>query len=345
MSRFLPRWALLPLAAALLGAVPVAASACEGAVAACTTTKDGSFALIAGGRATPVIVEAGADPAVRHAAGNFAEDLGRVGGAPPPVMEVLPNGAPAVVIVGVAGQGGLVDSLAAAGHIDLSQVTRRWEAFGQFVVDDPLPGVERALVIAGADPRGAVYGLYDLSEQIGVSPWHWWADVPVERRETLYLTAGARTDAPGVRYRGFFINDEDPALGGWARQRFGGLNAQFYDQVFELLLRLKGNYLWPAMWGKSLAEDDPASLALAAEMGIVLGTSHHEPLTRAHVDWERAKERGEVSGAWNYETNPETLRRFWREGMERFVASGADGVVTVGMRGDGDERGHRDSAA
>ena len=337
MSRFLPRWALLPLAAALLGAVPVAASACEGAVAACTTTKDGSFALIAGGRATPVIVEPGADPAVRHAAGNFAEDLGRFGGAPPPVREVLPNGAPAVVIVGVAGLGGLDDQHAAAGHIDLSQVTGRWEAFGQFVVDDPLPGVERALVIAGADPRGAVYGLYDLSEQIGVSPWHWWADVPVERRETLYLTAGARTDAPGVRYRGFFINDEDPALGGWARQRFGGLNAQFYDQVFELLLRLKGNYLWPAMWGKSLAEDDPASLALAAEMGIVLGTSHHEPLTRAHVDWERAKERGEVSGAWNYETNPETLRRFWREGMERFVASGADGVVTVGMRGDGDE--------
>jgi hypothetical protein len=140
-----------------------------------------------------------------------------------------------------------------------------------------------------------------------------------------------------VRYRGFFINDEDPALGGWARQRFGGLNAQFYSHVFELLLRLKGNYLWPAMWGKSLAEDDPASLALAAEMGVVLGTSHHEPLTRAHVDWERAKERGDASGAWNYETNAETLRKFWREGMERFVASGADGVVTVGMRGDGDE--------
>jgi hypothetical protein len=332
----LPRRGFSSLSAALLAAVPSGASACEGAVAACASESAGSFGLIAGGVPTPVIVDAGADPAVRHAAGNFAEDLGRVGGTEAQVVEAS-AGAPAAVIVGVAGTGGLVDTLAAAGKIDLSQVTGRWEAFGQFVVDDPLPGVERALVIAGADPRGAVYGLYDMSERIGVSPWHWWADVPVERRDTVFVTAGTRTDAPGVRYRGFFINDEDPALGGWARQRFGALNAQFYDQVFELLLRLKGNYLWPAMWGKSIVEDDPASLALAAQMGVVLGTSHHEPLTRAHVDWERAKERGEVSGAWNYETNAPVLREFWREGMERFAESGADGVVTIGMRGDGDE--------
>jgi hypothetical protein len=258
-----PRRALaLPLVAALLLWLPSAARACEGAVAVCGAGADTSLALIAGGRSVPVVVAEDADPAVRHAAGSFAVDLGRVGGAAAAVADALPPGAPAVVIVGVAGQGGLVDRLAAEGRIDLRQVAGRWEAFGQFVVDDPFPGVERALVIAGADPRGAVYGLYDLSERIGVSPWHWWADVPVERRETLYLTAGSRTDAPGVRYRGFFINDEDPALGGWARQRFGGLNAQFYDQVFELLLRLKGNYLWPAMWGKSLAEDDPANRSL-----------------------------------------------------------------------------------
>jgi len=345
VSVFLPpRRIALPLVAALSLWLPSAASACEGAVVACTESEGGSFALLSAGRAVPVIVAADADPAVRHAAGNFAEDLGRVGGSAPQVLDALPNGAPTAVIVGIAGQGGLVDSLVARGKIDLSQVAGRWEAFGQFVVEDPLPGVERALVIAGADPRGAVYGLYDMSERIGVSPWHWWADVPVERRETLFLTAGARTDAPGVRYRGFFINDEDPALGGWARARFGGLNAQFYEQVFELLLRLKGNYLWPAMWGKSIAEDDPASLALAAEMGVVLGTSHHEPLTRAHVEWERAKEHGEASGAWNYETNAATLRRFWHEGMTRFVTSGADGVVTIGMRGDGDEAMSEDTA-
>src|SRR5690606_24045265 len=140
------------------------------------------------------------------------------------------------------------------------------------------------------------------------------------------------------RYRGFFINDEDPALSGWAKARFGGLNAQFYEHVFELLLRLKGHYLWPAMWGKSIAEDDPRSLALAAEMGVVLGTSHHEPLTRAHVEWERAKDSGAASGDWNYAANPGELRRFWRVGMERAEAiPGLETVVTVGMREDGDE--------
>lgn len=313
------------------------AFACDGAVEACGTAADGSLRLIADGSAVPVIAEPGTDPAVMHAARNLAADLGRVGGTAPQVLGDVPPSTGTAIIVGVAGAGGLVDSLAASGRIDLSQVTGRWEAFGQFVVDRPLPGLDRALVIAGADPRGAVFGIYDLSERIGVSPWHWWADVPAERRENLYLTAGSRTDAPGVRYRGFFINDEDPAFGGWARERFGGINADLYEHVFELLLRLKGNYLWPAMWGKSIAEDDPRSLALAAEMGVVLGTSHHEPLTRAHVEWERALEAGEVSGEWNYATNPEALREFWREGMERFVASGAEGVVTIGMRGDGDE--------
>ncbi len=331
-------------AVAVLLLLPGTALACDEPVAPCASEREGALALIASGRALPVVVEPAADPAVKWAAGMFAQDLGRVGGSPAAVVPDVPQGAPAVVIVGIAGEGGLVDRLAAAGRVDLSAVSGRWEAFGQFVVDDPLPGVPRALVVAGADRRGAIYGLFDLSERIGISPWYWWADVPVERRATVFLTAGARTDAPAVRYRGFFLNDEEPALGTWARERFGGLNARFYDQVFELLLRLKGNYLWPAMWGKSIAEDDPASLALAAERAVVLGTSHHEPLTRAHVEWERAGERGAVSGDWNYATNAEVLRGFWREGLARFAASGAEGVVTVGMRGDGDEAMSEDTA-
>ncbi len=330
---------------AALACLPRAALACEGPVAACGTAGDGSLALIAEGRALPVVVSPDADPAVRHAAASFAADLGRVGGNAAEVVGQVPPGAPGAVIVGVVGEGGPVDALAAAGRIDLSQVTGRWEAFGQFVVDNPVPGVDRALVVAGADRRGAAFGLYDLSEKIGVSPWQWWADVPVERRAALWLTAGSRVDAPGVRYRGFFINDEEPGFGGWARARFGGINADLYAHVFELLLRLKGNYLWPAMWSKSIAEDDPASLALAAEMGVVLGTSHHEPLTRAHVEWERALEAGAASGEWNYAANAEGLRRFWREGMERTEAvSGLDYVATIGMRGDGDEAMSEDTA-
>jgi hypothetical protein len=331
-------WLVRSLLALALLCAPGIAAACDGPVTVCPGDGEGSIGLIVAGRVLPVVVAADADPAVRDAAARFAEDLGRVGGTAAPLVGEVPSGAPQAIIVGVAGMGGLVDRLAAAGKIDLAAVSGRWEAFGQFVVDDPLPGLERALVIAGSDRRGAAYGLYDLSEKIGVSPWHWWADVPVERRDTLFLTAGAHTDAPAVKYRGFFINDEDPAFGGWSRETFGGVNSRVYEHVFELLLRLKGNYLWPAMWGKSIAEDDPASLALAARMGVVLGTSHHEPLTRAHVEWERALAAKRAAGDWNYASNAEGLRRFWREGIERADAvPGLDYVATVGMRGDGDE--------
>src|SRR5690606_17518656 len=139
--------------------------------------------------------------------------------------------------------------------------------------------------------------------QIGVSPWYWWADVPVKKQSELYVLPGKHTNGePKVKYRGIFINDEAPALTGWAFEKFGGLNAQFYDHVFELILRMKGNYLWPAMWGRMFYVDDPESPQLANEYGIVIGTSHHEPLTRAHAEWEKFG-----AGDWNYNTNPENL--------------------------------------
>jgi len=311
--------------------------ACTGPVELCIISGEGSVGLVVSGRPAAVYADAGADPAVRRVAGDFAKDLGRVSGTDAALLSEASLLSGELVVIGVLGESPAIDGLVARGLVDAAGLQGQWEGFRQQVVENPWPNVSRALVIVGSDRRGAIYGAYDVSERIGVSPWYWWADVPVERRENVYLTAGARQDQPGVRYRGFFINDEDPALGGWARKQFGGVNSQMYEHVFELLLRLKGNYLWPAMWGKSIAEDDPNSLALAAEMGIVLGTSHHEPLTRAHVEWEHAKEAGTASGAWNYATNPEQLRQFWRAGMERFVASGGDAVVTVGMRGDGDE--------
>ncbi len=338
----LNRFARALLAAFILSCLFMARPvlACEEAVAACGEESAGAFPLIENGQ--PVSVqwgEATPDPVI-HAATNLIADLERVSGNAPGAVENTGR----TILVGVLGDESPADRLAQRGLVDTAQIEGQWEGYVQAVVSEAGPQFDRALVILGADPRGAVYGIYDLSERMGVSPWYWWADVPVRQRDNLWITAGARADAPAVRYRGFFINDEDPAFGGWARERFGGVNAQVYEHVFELLLRLKGNYLWPAMWGKSLAEDDPASLALAAEMGIVLGTSHHEPLTRAHVEWERALEAGEASGEWNYATNPEGLQQFWREGMERFVASGADGVVTIGMRGDGDEAMSEDTA-
>ncbi|MDB5454963.1 MAG: hypothetical protein JWP92_548, partial [Caulobacter sp.] len=234
------------------------------------------------------------------------------------------------IYVGVIGRNAVIDGLIKAGKLDVGGVTGQWEGFVQQVVDDPEPGVARGLVIAGADKRGAIFGAYDLSEKIGVSPWSWWADVPTPVRPDLYLTGGRAVQKPAVKYRGIFINDEDPAFSGWAKATFGGVNHAAYETVYELILRMKGNYLWPAMWGKSIYDDDPLSAPLADMYGVVIGTSHHEPLMRAHVEWERYGK-----GPWDYTKNAESLRAFWREGVERMGSN--ESLVTVGMRGDGDE--------
>ncbi|WP_148216873.1 glycosyl hydrolase 115 family protein [Phenylobacterium zucineum] len=319
-----------------------AASACDTPVSVCATASAGAFPLIRGGTPAAVLVEASADPAVRHAADGFAADLQRVGGRAPARISDPAQARGDLVLVGVLGQSPAIDGLVAAGRLDASGLAGQWEAFRQVVVERPFPNVPRALVIVGSDRRGAVFGAYDLSEKIGVSPWHWFADAPVERRANVYLTAGARGDQPKVRYRGFFINDEAPALTTWAEQKFGGANSKMYAHVFELLLRLKGNYLWPAMWQpRAFNDDDPRNMVLADEMGVVMGTSHHEPMTRAHDEWHRNKDGGVTGGRWDYASNGENLRRFWRGGVERMMSKegggGYETVVTLGMRGDGDE--------
>ena len=233
-----------------LSLAATAAGACTAPVAVCSHETAGSFALIQGTRPADILVDADADSAVRHAADSFAADLQRVSGQASRRVHAARAASSAVVVVGVLGHSSIIDALARTGKIAASDIAGQWEAYRQIVVDRPFPQVERALVIVGADRRGAMYGVYDLSEQIGVSPWHWWADVPVPRQASVFVTAGSRRDQPKVRYRGIFINDEEPAFGGWARQHFGGVNAAMYEHVFELLLRLKGNYLWPAMWGR-----------------------------------------------------------------------------------------------
>ena len=191
------------------------------------------------------------------------------------------------------------------------------------------------LVIAGSDKRGTVYGIYELSKQLGVSPWYFWADVPVEKHTYIYIKKGEFTDGePAVRYRGLFLNDEAPCLTTWVKNTFGTDfgGHKFYEKVFELILRLKGNYLWPAMWGWAFYADDPENLKTADKMGIMMGTSHHEPMARNHQEYARHRKDW---GAWNYSTNKQNLDRFFREGIERM--KNTDDIVTIGMRGDGDE--------
>ncbi|MBL8276503.1 MAG: glycosyl hydrolase 115 family protein [Pelomonas sp.] len=334
--RSLIRWAGV---LAVVG-VHAAAWACDAPVSVCPRDPGQGLALVKAGRPAAVLVEAGADPALRHAGRSFAGDLSRVAGQAAPTLERATDARGEVVVIAQLGRSPVLQDLLRRGKLSpaaLQGLEGRWEAYRQLVVQAPWPGVPRALLIVGADRRGAVFGTYDLSARIGVSPWHWWADVPVRRQAELYLAPGAHADEPGVKYRGIFINDEAPALSTWAQARFGGANSAFYAHVFELILRLKGNYLWPAMWApRAFAADDPRSLALADEMGVVMGTSHHEPMARAHDEWARFK-----GGAWDYAKNAPRLREFWRGGIQRMMGrpdgSAFDTLVTVGMRGDGDE--------
>ncbi|MDC7675435.1 glycosyl hydrolase 115 family protein [Asticcacaulis machinosus] len=332
----------MKIAAISLGLLllPWAAVACEAPVSVCEQTAKGSFPLIRKGQPVAVYVDSGADSAVRHAADDFQADLGRVSGNAASLITDAAKVKGPVVIIGVMGQSPVIDKLIADKKINIDNVRGQWEAYTQIVVDNPMPGVRQALVIAGSDRRGAIFGTYDLSAKIGVAPWYWWADVPVAQKPEVYVTAGAVHDQPKVKYRGFFINDEEPAFGNWAREKFGGINAKLYEHVFELNLRLKGNYLWPAMWGKAFNDDDPRNTVLADEMGVIIGTSHHEPMARAHDEWHRNKDKGVTGGKWDYNTNAANLRTFWKGGIERIQrGDGAlrDNIITLGMRGDGDE--------
>ena len=318
--------------AILLASLPSVASAqvtlSQGYVTA--APAPGRFSLITQGRPIPLLISGQDWAGVRRAAQSLKADLGRVTGQEPRVITDTVLNAPALVLIGTIGRSPLIDRLVREKKLDVSKVAGRWETFLIQVVERPLPGVERALVIAGSDKRGTIFGIYDLSAQIGVSPWYWWADVPVRRQTQLYVLPGAHTQGePAVKYRGFFIDDEAPALSGWARATFGGFNHQFYEKVFELLLRMKGNYLWPAMWGNAFNDDDKLNPQLADEYGVVMGTSHHEPMVRAQQEWRRFG-----TGAWSYQTNADVLKQFWRQGIANMGTH--ESIVTLGMRGDGD---------
>lgn len=191
------------------------------------------------------------------------------------------------------------------------------------------------LVIAGSDRRGTIYGIYELSQQMGVSPWYDWADVPIEHHDSIFVNKGIYTDGePAVRYRGIFLNDEAPCLTSWVKNTYGTEygDHRFYQRVFELVLRLRGNMMWPAMWGWAFYADDAENEKTADEMGVVMSTSHHEPMARNHQEYARNRKGW---GPWNYQKNKANLQKFFREGIERM--KGTEQIVTIGMRGDGDE--------
>lgn len=249
-------------------------------------SRESSYFKLAGdGQAVPLLVNSNDYWGVIRAAGDLQRDINRVTGIVPEVQRDQ-SAYRQLVIIGTLGKSKLIDRLADAGKIDVSDLKGKREASVRKVVDQPLPGVDRALVIAGSDKRGTIYGIYELSSDIGVSPWYYFADVPVASHKAIYVNPERyKMGEPAVKYRGIFINDEAPALTGWVYKTFGGFNHRFYEHVFELILRLKGNYMWPAMWGKTFNQEDVTNPMLADEYGIVMGTSHHEPMMRAQQAW------------------------------------------------------------
>ena len=293
-------------------------------------TTPGAFPLAGRGAVTALLIDKHDWPGVLRATRDLQADLERVTGHSPSLLEAPRASTSAVVLVGTLGHSEYIDRLVSRGLLDVSAIRDAWEAHLIQVVAKPFPGVDQALVIVGSDKRGTIYGIYDLSQQIGVSPWYWWADVPVPKHQTLQIMPEARiVGSPAIKYRGIFLNDEAPELTRWANEKFGGLNSRFYAHVFELLLRLRANYLWPAMWANAFNEDDPDNARLADEYGIVMGTSHHEPMLRSQQEWKRHGQ-----GPWNYQTNAATLSRFWTDGIRRNRSF--ESIVTLGMRGDGD---------
>ncbi|KAJ4993161.1 glycoside hydrolase family 115 protein [Stagonosporopsis vannaccii] len=289
----------------------------------------------------PIVFDSEDFEGIRIAAATLAKDIASVTGKEAPTVTSEQSSSPCVIIVGSVQRSKLIQNLASNRSIDVTLIEKKWETWCTALVDAPWDGCAKALVICGSDKRGTIFGIYSLSEQIGVSPWYWWADVPVKRSPSVYaLDVKTIQGPPSVKYRGIFINDEAPALSAWVHEKYGQkYNSEFYKRVFELLLRLKANFLWPAMWfgyphpGNSFFVDDPLNQDLANTYGIVMSTSHHEPMQRAMNEWFD-EPYNEPEQSWNWTKNKEKITNYFVEGAQR--ASKFESVITIGMRGDGD---------
>ncbi|KAH7127946.1 hypothetical protein B0J13DRAFT_142632 [Dactylonectria estremocensis] len=305
------------------------------------------FSPIDAGAATDLvgatIVVDGLDYAgIKIAARNLSQDFARVTKKDASPVTISDGSETAgtskvAIIVGSIESSPLLQRLEKEAKVDFSVIRGKWESFTTTLIDGPFDSYDKALVIAGSDKRGAIFGIYSLSEQIGVSPWYWWADVPPKFHSAIYATPKTTVHGePSVKYRGIFLNDEAPAMTGWVLEKFGKYNSEFYKKVFELLLRLKANFMWPAMWpgypnpGANFFVDDPENQRVADEYGIVMSTSHHEPMQRLTNEWFLENE----DGSWNWESNRDKMTEFFHEGAQR--AKNCESYFTIGMRGEYD---------
>lgn len=292
---------------------------------------EAAFTIVSSTSVASIYTDESDDVLIQKAALLLQQDIEMVTGKKPAIIHQLFSSAKNIIIIASINNSPTIKQLIQRKKLNTDKINGKWEAYQVQVISNPFAGVTNALVITGSDKRGTAYGVFELSQQMGVSPWYWWADVPVKKKTSLYIKKGITiSDSPKVKYRGIFINDEAPAFSGWTKEKFGGVNHNVYEKMFELLLRLKANYLWPAMWGNAFNDDDTLNPIKANEWGIVMGTSHHEPMLRAQQEWKRYGK-----GEWNYQTNDTLLRAFWKKGIKNMGTH--ESIVTVGMRGDGDK--------
>lgn len=276
---------------------------------------------------------------VKKVAGKVAKDVEGTLSVCPEICETVVPAKQAVIAV-TAGSGKLAETL--CGKISkLGQVEGKRESYAFIVAENPVEEIESALVIYGSDKLGTIYGLFHLSELLGVTAMVDWGDCQYVKQDSFVLKEEDSfvSKEPSVKYRGFFINDEWPCCGNWATSHFGSFNAKMYDHIFEYLLRMKGNYLWPAMWAENFMLDGPdlESMKLADEYGIYIGMSHHEPCMRSGAEYSKVRgPKSPYGDAWSYVTNKEGILKFWEDGVKRSI--GHNVFPTVGMRGENDSK-------
>jgi hypothetical protein len=265
------------------------------------------------------------------AAHSLSEDIFRVTGFKPLVTKNKDKVSGNVIVIGQY-QSALVQSFLDKKN-DFKSFEKQWESYGYKIILKPTSKIAKAFVIAGTDPRGMAFGVFDLSQKIGVSPWYWWADVPTAKQKELVLTQKEfQSKAPSVKFRGIFLNDEDWGLRPWAAKTFepevGNIGPKTYAKIFELLLRLKANTIWPAMHeGTTAFFKIPGNAAIAADYQIVVGTSHAEPMLRNNVDeWKE-----DSMGHFNYVSNRENVHKYWEDRVKE--SKNVDAIYTMGMRG------------
>jgi hypothetical protein len=308
-----------------------------------TSYVPGDVKLVWENSAADVYVSEEETSAVRNVATLFVDDVQRVTGLKPSLRHSATGLSSHAVVVGTLGNSRVIEELVTAGKIDVSEIRGKWETFLIQVVPNPLPGVEAGLVIVGSDRRGTIYGLFEVSENMGVSPWYWFADVPPQKQTAMVVKNGVyRKGPPSVKYRGIFINDEMWSIRPWAQHTYApeegqGLGPKTYRRIFELLLRLRGNYVWPAMHrGTRPFNYYDDNKVVADDYAIVMGSSHIEPMLRNNIggaEWDQ-----EYPGEpWDYVANRDNICKYWED---RVKANGMyENVYTIGKRGQDDHAG------